>query len=449
MRPRVSAADIFSCGSVSAVKVRFVDLGGGGGGAGRAAWRTLEAVSGIGVHADMVSATKAIDDPRIHVVDGRVDRIGWAARQLARRAVRRIGYRPAGVLRSFNLLPSGMRRHILRGDPDVVHLHWFGYEWLDLWTLPRLRRPTVWTLHDTWAVNGAAHYVVEGVADGHRGGFLRQRGADAKRMNLDAAVYRAKVAAFRQWPVQIVSPSHWLADLAREADCFPAAEVSVIPNPLDTTVFQPAADRTALRARLGLPPEAFLLLTGAQGLSDPRKGVRFIGPALDAALAQLSDRLQAPLVLVAFGDDGGGAPIHPHVETRFTGFISDDGILADYYAAADAMIVPSMYENFPSTATEALASGTPVLGFATSGMPSTVRHGRDGLLAPCYDTDALGRFIAQLYENPRMRREFGANGRNWAVETLSPLRVGEQYRAVYEQALKRGVQSSGSAGRRA
>ena len=64
---------------------------------------------------------------------------------------------------------------------------------------------------------------------------------------------------------------------------------------------------------------------------------------------------------------------------RFLGPLDRAGVLT-LFRAADASILTSTWENFPHTAVEALAVGTPVVATAVGGVPEIVRDGENGLL---------------------------------------------------------------------
>ena len=75
----------------------------------------------------------------------------------------------------------------------------------------------------------------------------------------------------------------------------------------------------------------------------------------------------------------------------------------ELFAAADASILSSSWENFPHTVVEALAAGTPVLATATGGVAEVVRDGQNGLLVPPGDAVALGEAIRRYTGDEELR----------------------------------------------
>src|SRR5262249_15055159 len=112
-----------------------------------------------------------------------------------------------------------------------------------------------------------------------------------------------------------------------------------------------------------------------------------------------------------------------------------DVSLALAYSAADVMIVPSREDNFPLTALEALACGTPVVGFDTTGLVDMVDHLRTGYLAHSFDVHDLLNGILWVLDDDERRRHLGRVARTKAEADFSIARVAEAYAKLYYEAL--------------
>ena len=112
--------------------------------------------------------------------------------------------------------------------------------------------------------------------------------------------------------------------------------------------------------------------------------------------------------------------------------VNDDPTTAAIYAAADVMAIPSRQDNLPNTILESMSCGTPVVGFASGGIPDMVRPGQTGWLAPTGDTAALRDGIRQaLSVDPETRGRLKNICRRVAVEEYSLDVQAKQYAALY------------------
>jgi glycosyltransferase involved in cell wall biosynthesis/SAM-dependent methyltransferase len=142
-----------------------------------------------------------------------------------------------------------------------------------------------------------------------------------------------------------------------------------IPGGADLRRFRPADDRAIVRARLGLPKEARLLLT-VRNL-EGRTGVDTLLRAMPRVLSQCDN---AQLLVGGTGSMRAGLEtlartlgIADHV--RFLGFVPDAD-LPLYDQAADCFVLPTReLEGFGLVTVEALACGTPVLGTPIGATP--------------------------------------------------------------------------------
>lgn len=360
------------------------------GGAAAAAWRLHGAMVEQGIDSRMVVRTRHREDARVSATDDGTQAIwheGIITPWLRRNGPSGLPWFTVGATE----LP--LKTHPWIQEADILHLHWV-CEWLGVDSIRRLAslgKPVVWTFHDLWPVTGGAHYA------GHNApqGDAWQRGSALPEppRSISQREFERKLTAWSSLPLQVISPSRWLAQIAQTSLIGAGWRFTTIANGIDTTVFTPG-DRKAARARWNIPDDVTVLLFGCASLSDPRKG-----------FAQLQSALQTlprdHVSLVLFGHDSVTLD-YPH---QRVGAVNDPADMASLYRAADAFLAPALEDNLPTTMIESLACGTPVIGFATGGVPDLVKDGVNGLLAPCGDTQALAAQLQRFLSDPPLRAQ--------------------------------------------
>ncbi|MBI5446644.1 MAG: glycosyltransferase family 4 protein [Deltaproteobacteria bacterium] len=397
------------------------------GGAARAAGRLLRGLRGLGVDARLLVHFKAGHDAG--VVGN-----GGSLRRLARRAKLLLGLLPVRLYpnrpeNNFSpaLLQDTVRSEVATIDPDVVHLHWLGAGFMRVETLPRLGRPLVWTLHDSWAFTGGCHVPFDCTKYRERCGACPVLGSTRER-DLSRWTWRRKETAWRGLDLTVVTPSRWLAECARSSSLFRNVPVEVIPNGIDTETFRPR-ERERARASLGLPEEKRVILFGAvRGASDPNKGFHLLRPALEALGRSSSDLLAVIFTSSEepdFGDVG--------MPARLLGRVDGDERLAEIYSAADVFVAPSLLENLPNTILEAMACGTPCVAFEQGGVPDLVEHEVSGYLAKPYEARDLARGIAWVLEDEDRRAALSRRCREKVEAEFALEKVARRYGELYRR----------------
>jgi glycosyltransferase involved in cell wall biosynthesis len=128
-------------------------------------------------------------------------------------------------------------------------------------------------------------------------------------------------------------------------------------------------------------------------------------------------RTNASLVLVGgYPDEWEGE--HPYDAIRATGardvYLAgwhEHDALPDFFAAADAVVLSSVREQFGSALVEGMACGLPAIAVDRFGPADIVRPGRTGWLVEPDDEAALAGALAQAIEHPGERRRRGAAAR--------------------------------------
>jgi len=171
-----------------------------------------------------------------------------------------------------------------------------------------------------------------------------------------------------------------------------------------------APARAALRARLGLGPQAKIVLT--VGYADLRKGVDLVA---ETAVLLAGDP-DLHFVWVGHRDTS--------VEDRIERLLREGGMLGrchfvgldfdtdDYYAGADVYALASREDPFPSVVLESLSVGTPVLAFAgTGGGADLIANHGGGVVVSPVTPPAYADALRQMLGNPATRERLGEQGR--------------------------------------
>jgi glycosyltransferase involved in cell wall biosynthesis len=245
----------------------------------------------------------------------------------------------------------------------------------------------------------------------------------------------------------------WRNTLMRDADAFvamsrrirdefleagvPEEKIAHIPHGVDTDRFRPAAaeERLALRRRLGLPGQGWLVTFTGRLLRG--KGLETL---VDAFARVAPDSPSAHLVLVGSGvgqalsveDD-----LKRQVESAglrrrvtFTGRVED---VSDYLRASDVFVFPSEFEALGISLVEAAACGLPCLGSRTGGIVDVIEEGRSGLLFRPGDAQELAAGLRRLLGDGGAREAMGAHARSVARDRFDARDMCDRYLGLFRE----------------
>jgi glycosyltransferase involved in cell wall biosynthesis len=367
-----------------------------GGGAAIAGLRLHQGLRRAGVESRLLVGTKAGDDPDVHRLEPA------RGTRAFRKVARELGLTELGDVAAYRV-----RRSADVAWADVVHAHAIHGSWFSYPAIAGITRdkPSVLTLHDMWPFTGHCSFSYD--CERWRAGCGHcpyPETFPGIERDGTAVEHRIKRRVWGRSQLVVVSPSEWLARLARES-MLGRFEVRVIPHGIDTEVFAPAPDRGAVRARLGIGDGRTALMFAATALARPHGGEldRKGGDLLMAALAGLSAGARARCTTILMG--GGSADMAARLRTAGfevadAGWVADEAAKAELYSAADAFVFPTRHDNAPLVIVEALACGTPVVSFDVGGVGEAVRTGETGVVVPPGDvaalTEVLERAVADI-----------------------------------------------------
>ena len=306
---------------------------------------------------------------------------------------RTVGFKANGSVSNLSITPYGvsrLQRELRAGGFDVVHVHepvapLTG--WAAAW---QTSRPTVATFHS---------YSNKRVPNTIGNAF-------GARLMLNHLHVRIAVSEAAAW-----TGRRWFGGHYR-----------VIPNGVrvDPAVLERAAARE--------PRETLKLVFVGQAVE--RKGLPLLLRAFEALREHVPTELTvigptteelAPLLLDARG-------------VRALGKVDDERKRYEL-EHADILCAPSLGgESFGMVLTEAFAAGTTVVASDIAGYRDVVTDGRDGVLVPPADPQALAETLRDLHHEPARRRSLAAEAAN-TVQRFSWDRVATEVLGAYEDAI--------------
>lgn len=409
------------------MKILHVSTSDRDGGAARAALRLHQAQRRQGLESSMLVVHRRERDAHIHVPLNRRQRALQRVRHIAATEWARLQRSPTNqITRSISRFSSGVGDWINASDADVVNLHWVCGEMLSIEEIGRIRKPLCWTLHDMWPFCGAEHYEDIAHPGRYAAGYRRDnRPAGDSGPDLDRSTWLRKLRAWKHQRFHLICPSQWMADCARASVLMRNQPVHTIPNCIDTSRYRPH-DRMLARQMLGLKAsKRYLLFSAIHSTSEVRKGYHLLRDA--ASMLAQQPNLRADIELLIVGANEPGVSEDLGLPATYIGYLYDELSLSLLYAAADVLMVPSLQDNLPNTIVEALACGTPSVGFAVGGIPDLIKSGSTGFLAAAGDPVDFYRAIVAALQISDCREECREN----AERAYSESAVVSAYSAVY------------------
>jgi glycosyltransferase involved in cell wall biosynthesis len=203
--------------------------------------------------------------------------------------------------------------------------------------------------------------------------------------------------------------------------------IKIIPGGVDVDKFRPSEKKDAIRIKLGIPQDKFILLT-VRDLT-ARMGLE----NLITAMTEITRKYKNILLIIC-----GSGSLESKLKqltkelglekyVKFTGIIEDD-VLPHYYQAADIFVLPTKHlEGFGLVTLEALACGTPVLGTPVGATSKILKGLDEKFLFKDATANSMSKLIMEfidkrINENSQIRkrcRQFVIENYSWEKTTSS------------------------------
>lgn len=275
----------------------------------------------------------------------------------------------------------GVRRELARFDPHVVIVGGWN-------------QPAFWQAR-RWARRAGRPLVV----------WVESTGRDERPGS--GLLERAKRALVREAAAVLV-PGRAAREYAASLGAAPE-RIAVAPNAADLALFRDRVeaargDREALRAELGVGGCVFLCVSRLSR----EKGV-------DVLVRAFREVPEGQLVVAGDGPDAAAVRAAAGERVRFLGDVPRDD-LPRWYAAADALVLPSRSETWGMVLNEGAAAGLPLVASeAAGGGYDLIEDGVNGFRVPVEDEAALAGALTRVAADPEWRARAGERSRELAA----------------------------------
>jgi D-inositol-3-phosphate glycosyltransferase len=327
----------------------------------------------------------------------------------------------SGVLQRAEEAEHRAHRH---SPYDVVHSHY----WLSGWVGSRVK--------EIWGAPHVASFHTLGKVKNHAMG----RGdapEPAVRLDGEERVIRAADRILAPTPIE----AH---ELIQRYGADPS-RIRIVPPGVDPRMFAPRPKEEA-KARLHLVGRLLLFVGRLQPYKGPDVAIR----ALAEALARAPDLTRDVVLAVVGGPTGQtseSTEVNRLMELAATIGVADRVVffppqpqerLADFYSAAEVVLMPSRGESFGLVALEAQACGTPVIGAAAGGLRSVILDGETGFHVEGHEPGTYADRVLRILGDPALAaRLSGAAARH--ARQFSWDATAADIRHVYGELLSRRI----------
>lgn len=291
---------------------------------------------------------------------------------------------------STSLFKTNLSRKINSLHFDIVHIHWFGHEFLSISDIVRIRAHVVMTLHDAWLIQGLAHLpnssmirsLSPNTSEEHR---IRKRIISY----LDSKTYKNKTFLLKK-DVTYISPSLWLSGSFEQSEFGFNNRIHTIANVVDSNFLQQPVE--SLLANRKSSYGFNIIFTSFNAMQDFNKG-------FDLFLESLKYLQDIDFKIIILGSDFSGPLSYLKSKIDLLPLTSDVNMIRNTFMSASVCVVPSRIENASQVTIESQLMGTPVVAFKTSGMIELINHRVNGYLANSFDAFDFAKGIRWVFEN--------------------------------------------------
>lgn len=249
------------------------------------------------------------------------------------------------------------------------------------------------------------------------------------KINFEKKYENAQKANF-----QIIAGSGLTLLQAQNSKIYKSQKTIYNINSLIDTKLLNSKNKSIAKKIFSLSNDCFYILTGAQNMEDPRKGFTYLLEALEILDRELPMEKKEKIVLLVVSNSVNKEFDRVTFKKQKIDYIKDYRLLSLLYQAADLFINSSVEDSGPMMVSEALACGTPVVGFDTGILTNMAIDDYNGYKAPVTESRKLAEGIRKVLElNKDAYENFSKNAVKQVEEFSSYEYAEEIFKQILEQ----------------
>lgn len=312
---------------------------------------------------------------------------------------------------------------------DLLHLHWVGHGFISSKFLRKIKnKKIVLTLHDYYFITGGCH--IPGECKKYTKSCVNCP-AQTKVFDLPFHNFKQKESLYKEKEIYATVPSKAMADKVGESYLGTFfKEVLVVPNPIDTFTYKSISlDLSQEQLFSKLPKDKKFILFVSNNLIDPNKGFDLLLASL-RIVKNLED-----ICLITIGNNSSQISDRIEFSHFHFGEITSTEDMIKIYNLAYLTLVPSRFESFSQVTVEAMACGSPVIAFNSSGPSEIIINDVTGFLVESFSVENYAEKIDDIIKNENLRDSLSNESRKRVINQYSYEAIGKMMKDFYKKIL--------------
>jgi len=260
--------------------------------------------------------------------------------------------------------------------------------------------------------------------------LITLQGGDIGEYKESNLLIRLMEMPFITWALKNADLVHSVSShIANVAQKIGAKKIMIVPNGVDTHIFYPQ-DRNQMRRKLGYRIDEKIVVSSSR--LTPKNGlgylIRAVGkvPRLKLIIIGDGEQKKSLQTLISRLNLADRVFLLGHLE---------HSKLPGYLNMADIFCRPSINEGFGISFIESMACKIPTIGTNVGGITDIITDGKNGLLAPPEDTEALTKVLKRVLQDKNLRRTIAEEGLKTVKEKFTWEKVLGEMENVYAEVM--------------